>query len=98
MHKKSSVELMANEICYASLGNINMNFEKISFELDGINGINVQFILKEKTNIEEELIDDILTEFLALHGKIDNFRWEVFLSSEDIVTLSFLTFKSYYCS
>lgn len=45
--------------------NINDNFENVSFEILGNGDIQIKVILNKKTEIEDDYIEDISTEFSA---------------------------------
>lgn len=53
------------DLIYSSLGSINENFISISFDVYN-NQILIKFLLKEITEIEDELIYDIIAEYSAL--------------------------------
>lgn len=63
---EAEVKYQACNLCDALHRNINDNFESVSFEIYATGDIHVKIILKEKTEIEEEYIDDLIGEFEAL--------------------------------
>lgn len=52
-------------LCDALCRNINDNFNSISFEILRSGDIQVKVILEKRTEIENEYIDDMITEFSA---------------------------------
>ena len=66
--KQKSQEIMYQyvNLCDALHRNVNANFESVSFEIADDFTIRVKFILSRRTELEEEHIDDAITEFEAL--------------------------------
>ena len=89
-----TIKLLTSELGYGFLGNINSNFLSISFDPVGDNGIKIRVLLKEKTELEEELIEDALSEFEAIHGSIDEMTWEVLTPNDKIGELDNCIYRS----
>ena len=64
--KEIEVKYQACNLCDALHRNINSNFESVSFDILDNGDIKIKIVLNKKTEIEEEHIDDLVTEFEAL--------------------------------
>lgn len=53
-------------ICNALLRNINDNFESVSFDFLINDEILVKVVLEKRTEVEDNYIEDLITEFAAL--------------------------------
>ena len=65
------IKYHAGILCDSLHRNINDNFVSVSFEILRDGTIKIKIVLKSKTNIEIEYINDISAEFEAVQG-IDN--------------------------
>lgn len=95
MFNMETIKLLTGEICFALLGNINKNISTVSFDYIEDNRVHIQFILKSKSEIEEEMIEDTIAEFEALHGSLKELKWDIYLQEDNQSTLSNLVFASY---
>ena len=67
MNKRiDELKYQACNLCDALHRNINDNFESVSFEICDDGNLQVKIILEERTEVEDEYIDDMITEFEAL--------------------------------
>lgn len=64
--KLSDIKLQTCNICDAMLRNMNDNFKSVSFDYFNHGDIQLKIILKAKTEIEDDYIEDMVTEFSAL--------------------------------
>lgn len=64
----TNIEIMfqANNLSHAMVRNINDNFSSVSFRIEPDGKIQVRIVLYERTEVEEELISDMMAEFSAL--------------------------------
>ncbi len=60
------IKYQACNLCQAMHRNVNDNFQHVSFDVDNHGYVQVQIILSIQTEQEEDYIDDIMGEFLAL--------------------------------
>lgn len=88
-------KLITSELGLALMGNVNNNIFNVSFDYHESNIVEVQFILIVKTSIEEELIDEILFEFEAVHGNFKEFSWYVYLIDDMITPLQNVVFQKW---
>jgi hypothetical protein len=85
------IKKITSELCQAMLRNVNENFDSVSFDVLPDNDIQVRVILKNGTEKEEELIDDLIAEFSALQES-DIIRPAQICSLEE-APLPFLVYK-----
>ncbi len=62
------IKYHAGILCDSLHRNINDNFVSVSFEILKDGTIKIKIVLKNKTDIEIEYIDDISSEFEAIQG------------------------------
>ena len=91
------IKLVSGELSRAMLMNINENFVSVSFQsLDGA-GLHFRFIMKKVGELEEELVDDIVAEFEALHIPNELEKVEIilenFVNAEDLENLVFAKYR-----
>ncbi|MDJ1466897.1 hypothetical protein [Xanthocytophaga flava] len=79
-------------LCDALHRNINDNFLSVSFELTENQDIRIRIILKNKTEVEEEYIGDLLGEFEAQQGENNIADIEVYVN-EIIDPLQHIVFQ-----
>lgn len=87
------IKMVSGELLSSSRANINENFIRISFQsVDGA-GLHIRFILKEVGDLEEELVEDIVAEFEAMHVPSELEKVEIMLENspgaEDLEHLIF---------
>ncbi|CAN5446164.1 hypothetical protein BH10ACI1_BH10ACI1_08570 [soil metagenome] len=75
------IKLVSGELLNAMQMNINENFISVSFQKLSIDGLHFRFIMKKVGKLEEELIDDIVAEFEALHMPNELNRVEIVLEN-----------------
>lgn len=59
------VKYYACGLCNSLHRNINDNFQSVSFEIQENKNVQVRVVLETITEVEEELIDDMIAEFSA---------------------------------
>lgn len=89
------IKLITGELCQALLENINSKMVSISFDLFGKDCIRLRFILEKITPDEEELIEDAVSEFGAMHVPLEDFILEKFLLSEEVKPLDNEVYRKY---
>lgn len=62
----SQIKLQTCNLCDAMHRNITDNFVSVSFKIENNGEIKVKIVLKTITTIEEEYIDDLITEFESM--------------------------------
>ena len=75
------IKLVSGELLSAMRMNINENFIRISFQSLGDTGLHFRFIMKSVGKLEEELVDDIVAEFAALHMPDELEKVEIILDN-----------------
>lgn len=66
MNDNFNVKIQAGNLCDALHRNINDNFRSVSFDIDDNGSVQVRIILSQRSEVEEEYIEDIMVEFVAL--------------------------------
>jgi hypothetical protein len=66
MNEQAIIEYQTCNLCQAMLRNINDNFLCVSFDLIGDRDIVVRIALAQRTEIEEQYVDDMMAEFSSL--------------------------------
>ncbi len=59
-------KLQISHLCDAMIRNINDNFYNVSLSINNSQEIYVQIVLLKRTEIEDEYIDDLVTEFESM--------------------------------
>lgn len=60
------IKYQACNLCSALLRNINDNFKSVSFEFINEDEIQIKIILHKRTGVEDDYIEDMITEFSSL--------------------------------
>jgi hypothetical protein len=80
------------DLTQALLLNINNNFLSVSFNIAKSNLIEILIILVEKTEIEEELINDFIIEYCALQDNGDCYESLEIIVNSNITPYKYIVF------
>jgi hypothetical protein len=60
------IKLTYSNLCAAMVRNVNNNFRNISFDILNNKDVQVKVILYNKSEADQELIDDLISEFSSM--------------------------------
>lgn len=90
------IKLVSGEFLSALRANINENFIRISFQCLNQGSLHFRFVMRSVGELEQELVDDIVAEFEAMHTPNELKKVEIVLeNSVDAEDLEHLVFAKH---